>query len=343
MLRSLSPLPARLVALLGLLGCAPALGPYAGAGPSTGSPRTAQDDAAVSDGGPVLRAEGRCPVGAPNADVVLGRVEGDTLTGCDVYVAWHRVTRVGLRDDDLGRLFGRALRDALFAAEARRVGLGPTGAVDLEIERVLADALVRQEALEGMPAGSRPAAEPATPDGPSAEPGWVRVRALVLPSRPAALAALAALGEGQDFVSLVPQSIEPNARRDQGDLGMVPVEGNAAVPAAVARVVHGLAAPGDVHPVPLEVTRPVTVMVRRRARTRRVSGWWVVQLTDRAGPGEGVGRADPAGGGSRRVRDRYLQLRAAARQRWAEALGPTVREAIDPAALQLVRVRTARE
>ncbi len=291
----------------------------------------------------MVRAAGGCPVGAPNADVVLGRVEDETLTGCDVYVTWHRVTRVGLRDDDPGRLWARTLRDALFAAEARRTGLRPVGAVDLEMERVLAEALVRQEALEGLPARPPPAGETATPDGPSAEPGWVRARALVLPSRPAALAALAALGAGADFVSLVPRSIEPNARRDQGDLGMVPAEGNAAVPAAVARAVYGLAAPGDVHPVPLEVTRTVTVMVRRRARTRRVSGWWVVQLTDRAGPGEGVGRADPAGGGARRVRDRYLQLRAAARQRWAEALGPTVRAAIDPAALQLVRVRTTRE
>jgi len=279
----------------------------------------------------------------PNADVVLARLGDETLTGCDVLVAWHRATRVGLRDDDPRRLFARSLRDALFAAEARRLGLSPPGGTDLEIDRVLAEALLRQEALDALP---RPIGRPATPEANATHAtgatsaSWVRARALVFSSRAAAVSAITALSAGGDFAALLPRSIDPNARRDQGDLGMVPPEGSAQVSAAVARAAHGLAAPGDVHPVPLEIVRMVTVTVRRRPRQRRVSGWWVVQLTDRPDP---AGAMQATGTGVRRDRDRYLHLRAAARLRWAETLAPRVRAAIDAEGLQQVRVRASGE
>jgi hypothetical protein len=347
--------------LAGALGCAPALGPGGGgtAGLRGTDTRTAADAGIAVTGDAVARMSGACPVAAPNADAVIARVDGDTLTGCDVYVAWHRATRVGLREDDPTRLFARVLADALRAAEVRRGGNGRDGGVDLEIDRVLAEALLRQEALDAMPhvPSGAPSAAPTEPavDGPAADPeppqvasaatpapsAWVRARALVLPSRPAALAAIAALREGATFESLLPRSIDPNAARDHGDLGMVPPEGNGLVPGAVARAVFALTAPGEVGATPLEVSRTVTYTVRRRTRTRRVSGWWVVALVERA-DGTGAGAGTGTGAAVRRARDRYLHLRAAARLRWQEQLAPRVRAAIVPGALEQVRVR-ARE
>lgn len=338
--------------LAGALGCAPALGPGGGGTAGLGG----ADTRAMADAGPAVagdalaRASGGCPVVAPHADTVIARVDGDTITGCDVYVAWHRATRVGLREDDPARLFARLLADALRAAAVRRGGGGRDGGVDLALDRVLAEALLRQEALDAMP--QAPAAAPADPaaEGLAVDPEppqvatattpatspWVRARALVLPSRPAALAAIAALRGGATFESLLPRSIDPNAARDQGDLGMVPPEGNGLVPGAVARAVFALTAPGEVGATPLEVSRTVTYTVRRRTRTRRVSGWWVVVLVERAeGTGAGVG----SGVSARRARDRYMHLRAAARLRWQEQLAPRVRAAIVPGALEQVRVR----
>lgn len=341
--------------LAGALGCAPALGPGGGgaAGVRGADTRAVVDAGPAAAGDAVARVSGACPVAAPNADVVLARVDGDTLTGCDVYVAWHRATRVGLRDDDPTRLFARVLADALRAAEVRHGGGGRDGGVDLELDRVLAEALLRQEALDAMPHAPSAGAptEPAV-DGPAADPeppqvataatptpsAWVRARALVLPSRPAALAAIAALRGGATFESLLPRSIDPNAARDHGDLGMVPPEGNGLVPGAVARAVHALTAPGEVGAAPLEVSRTVTYTVRRRTRTRRVSGWWVVALVERA-DGTGAGAGTGTGAAVRRARDRYLHLRAAARLRWQEQLAPRVRAAIVPGALEQVRVR----
>lgn len=348
--------------LAGALGCAPALGPSGGgtAGLRGADTRTAADAGIAVTGDAVARMSGACPVAAPNADAVIARVDGDTLTGCDVYVAWHRATRVGLREDDPTRLFARVLADALRAAEVRRGGNGRDGGVDLEIDRVLAEALLRQEALDAMPhapSAGAPTGVPTEPavEGPAADPeppqvasaatpapsAWVRARALVLPSRPAALAALAALRGGATFESLLPRSIDPNAARDHGDLGMVPPEGNGLVPGVVARAVHALTAPGEVGATPLEVSRTVTYTVRRRTRTRRVSGWWVVALVERA-DGTGAGAGTGTGAAVRRARDRYLHLRAAARLRWQEQLAPRVRAAIVPGALEQVRVR-ARE
>lgn len=287
-------------------------------------------DAAVADG-TVERVRVECPVSVEGAEVVLARVGAVALTRCDLALESLHRTRNGLPAAPAAALLDAMVRDALVAsAQAARPH-------DSEIDAVLADALVREEALRAM-ARDRP-------DDARIERYYrehladlsraerVRLRALALPSERAARETIRALSEGAAFEELLTRSLDPMARRDQGDLGWVTRETEGVAPGLVSAG-FAIAHVGDVAPAPVAVTVRSTV----RRRVRAVTTWYVVELTDResavAPTLDEVRRRIE----HRLTRDRYLGLRREARERWRTALEPAVRAAIDERALSSVRV-----
>ncbi|MBL8604156.1 MAG: hypothetical protein JNK72_19675 [Myxococcales bacterium] len=302
-------------------------------GPNRGAPRAQAVSPARETELPQTRppgaAAGVCGLSAPATEVELAAVGEVVLTGCDVYVAWARETRVGRHDDDPRSVFSRVLRDALLAAEAVRVGLtdGDRRAVD----RVLAEGLVRREALESLPRGAEAEAETEANPGPAETA--LRLRALVFRTRAEATLALGALEGGAAWDDYLARSIDPLAARDQGDLGVVTASRHEGLDEAVFQAAAALTEVGAFVPRVMAVRQTVTVTVRRRPRSRVMVGFWVVQLTGRGAPEAAPPRSPRRGG-----RERYLTARSEARNRWHARLEAQVRAAIDDAALGAVNI-----
>ena len=291
---------------------------------------------ARSDGGVarVPTVDAGCPLTAPGTDAVLATVGDATITGCDVYVEWHRRTRLGWRVDDAAAILRELVDRALLASRHE-------GALPPEAQRELAEALLRHEALAAM----EPVSESALRrwmdrhDEPETAPR-ARARHLVFATRPAALAALRRLHEGGSFDEALASSIDPLRERDQGDLGYVST-GRSDLPAELVRAVFAVREVGAWADEPVRVTQTVTVQVRRRQRERRVVGWHLVQLLDLA-PSRVLSREELRRRALHRLsRERYESALDAARARWAERLRGELRGAVDARALGTVRVRPA--
>lgn len=273
-----------------------------------------------------------CPLTAPGTDAVLATVGDATITGCDVYVEWHRRTRLGWRVDDAAAILRDLVDRALIASRHE-------GPLPPEAQRELAEALLRHEALAAM----EPVSESALRrwmdrhDDPETSPR-ARARHLVFVTRPAALAALRRLREGARFDEVLASSIDPLRERDQGDLGYVST-GRSDLPAELVRAVFAVREVGAWCDAPVRVTQTVTVQVRRRQRQRRVVGWHLVQLLDLAPARVVSPEALRRRALHRLSRERYESALDAARAQWAERLRGELRGAVDARALGAVRVR----
>ena len=287
---------------------------------------------------------GQCPVAVENAGVEVARVAGVGLTVCDVAVrAWHR-TRVGLP-----ALGVRALVDELVAEEGAaalaREETGAGGLRDRAVAATLAEGLLRAEALARVtvPDEAAMARWYSAHSDDFQRPARVRARWAILRTERAARAAIAALAAGEtDFEAVLAQSIDPLRARDHGDLGELRREEvPAAVGSAAVEAAFALTEDGAVTERPVRVTITTTVVVRRRARARRVAGWAVVQRLGRreaeALPLESVRRRVL----HRMMRERYEHAREAARTRWEERVRAQVEAAIDARGLEQVRVEAA--
>lgn len=285
-------------------------------------------------------AEGRCPVPVEHPELEVARIGRVRITACDLALEWHRRTRAGLRADD-----PRALVDALVddALRATRAPMPPP--TDAEIAQVLADALVHREALARMHSVDTSDAALARHAEEHAEDfvreARVRVRALVLRTREAAAEAIAALRGGTAFVSLLPRSVDPDATRDGGDLGLLPLGGVGGVPRAVVAAAFALGADGEVAAEPIAATVRLPSADRRRHRARTAEVFYVVQRTERtetAALPEAVIRRRVA---QRLLRDRYRHARREAESELRAAVATRAREAVVPAALDAVRLEPA--
>ncbi len=296
----------------------------------------------TTDAGAVsLGWSGRCPVETARADVVVARVAGVGLTVCDVALrAWRR-TREGLPP-----MSARALVDELLAEEgaAALAREADRGGSDQAVAEALAEGLLRAEALAALttPDDAAVARWYAAHADDFQRPARVRARWLVLRTQAAALTAGAALRSGAAFEDLLGQSIDPLRARDHGDLGELRREEvPAAVGSAAVEAAFALTEDGAVTERPVRVTITTTVVVRRRARARRVAGWAVVQRLGRreaeALPLESVRRRVL----HRMMRERYEHAREAARTRWEERVRAQVEAAIDARGLEQVRVEAA--
>lgn len=280
---------------------------------------------------------GRCPVAVEGADVEVARVGRTRITVCDVALEWHRRTRAGLRADSARALVDALVRDVLLGTRAPMPA--PT---DAEIARALVDALVHREAVASMdgvdtsdPALARYADAHAEDFVREAR---VHARALVLRTREAAAEAIAALRAGAPFADLLPRSVDRDAPRDHGDLGLLPRGGAPGVPPEVVAAAFALDADGAVSPEPVAASVRVASADRRRHRARAAQLWYVVQRVERIEESpiaEDILRRRIA---QRMLRDRYRAARREAEARLRDTVAAQARAAIVPAALNAVRL-----
>jgi parvulin-like peptidyl-prolyl isomerase len=284
MLRSfLGPL-----ALLTLATCAPVTGvparaPHPSAGPSAPAP-LATDEPEVRPRPDLPRAEGvQCPVAFEDADVILARVGTVTLTACDLAVAAVRATREGRPPLPPRVLLDELVADALLADEARNRGLDGDPVTRERVRETLAAALVRHETLATMrhtlPSDEAVARyyEQRASEFTTGE--RVHLRAIVLDDLTRARETIRDAASVPFETLVAERSVAPEARRDHGDLGLVPREGTDRVPPAVAEAGFALEAPGTVHPEPIRIETTEYIGRRRRPHTR--VRWYVIQLLSR--------------------------------------------------------------
>jgi hypothetical protein len=274
------------LALFALAACAPMTGAPARASHVGATPaaRDAASPVAQRPRPDLPRVEGlACPIAFDDADVVLARVGDVTLTACDVAVAAARNIREGRPALPPREILRELVADAMLADEARARGLERDPSVARRVRETLAAGVVRAEALaaarDALPSEEDVARyyEAHRADFTISE--RVHLREVVLADEARARATLrdAAIVPFETLVA--ERSTAPEARRDQGDLGLVPREGNDRVPRAVAEAGFALAEPGAVHPEPIRVETTEYVGRRRRPRTR--VSWHVVQLLAR--------------------------------------------------------------
>ncbi len=289
------------------------------------------------------RVEVRCPVAVDDPGLVLATVGDATITACDLVIAREHRARAGLAAEDPRATLRTLVDEALLAAEA------PTRAPHIEpaVERTLADALVRAEATEAV--NQRRPTERELDRWLNEHPesrvrdARVHLRQLVFGSELEAREAIRALRAGTPFEDLLERSIDPLARRDQGDLGLLTTEGATGVLPAVVTVGFALTEAGQVADDPVEgFTRQPSSRSRRSRRGRAPSGarWHVVQLLERIAEEQIDDGAVRARAAERILRDRYATERSRVRERLATELSPRVHGAIDLSAAASVRVRS---
>lgn len=286
--------------------------------------------------------EVRCPIAVDDPGLVLATVGDTAITACDLVIAREHRARAGLTAEDPRVTLRTLVDEALLAMEA------PTRAPHIEpaVERALADALLRAEATEAVSA-RRPTERELDrwlTEHPESRVRDARVhlRQLVFGSELEAREAIRALRAGTAFEELLARSIDPLAERDQGDLGLLTVEGATGVLPAVVTVGFALTEPGQVADDPVEgFTRARSSRGRGARRGRAPSGarWHVVQLLERIAEEQIDDAAVRARASERILRDRYATERARVRERLATELSPRVHDAIDLSAAAAVRVR----
>lgn len=286
--------------------------------------------------------EVRCPIAVDDPGLVLATVGDTAITACDLVIAREHRARAGLVAEDPRATLRSLVDEALLAMEA------PTRAPHIEpaVERALADALLRAEATEAVNA-RRPTERELDrwlTEHPESRVRDARVhlRQLVFASESEAREAIRALRAGTPFEELLARSVDPLAERDQGDLGLLTVEGATGVLPAVVTVGFALTEPGQVADDPVEgFTRSRSSRGRGARRGRAPAGarWHVVQLLERIPEEQIDDAAVRARAAERILRDRYAHARAQVRERLATELSPRVHEAIDLSAAAGVRVR----
>lgn len=290
---------------------------------------------------PATALDPRCPVAVDRPDLVVARVGRIRITACEVVLEWHRRTRGGLRVDDPRALLDGLVREVMLSTRAPM----PLPQ-DAEIARALADALLRREASAAMePVDTSDAALSRYAEshrGQFIRDARLHLRALVLPTREAALSSIEALRAGTPLSALAASAADRTVRRDLGDLGMLTAEGAGAVPAGVVTAARSLVRDGEVFPEPVEVSGPTPRSRRGRRQGAGASAWWVVERVARSAdenlPEAQVRRRV----GQRLLRDRYRDALRAADERLRSEVAERARAAIVPEGLSAVRVGAPR-
>ncbi|MEZ4364659.1 MAG: hypothetical protein R2939_00015, partial [Kofleriaceae bacterium] len=181
----------------------------------------------------------------PQPDLVVARVGRTRVTVCDLALEWRRRTQAGLRVESPARLAEALVRDVLLSTRAPMPL--PT---DSDLAGTLAEALFRREAVASMPrvdlSDEALARYAEAHRGQFVRDARLHARALALPSREAAAAAIQALREGTPLSALAASSPVSELRRDQGDLGLMRDDDAAGAPAAVADAARSLTRDGEV-------------------------------------------------------------------------------------------------
>lgn len=288
----------------------------------------------VRDGGP---PDPRCPVPAENPELVVARVGRTRITACEVMLEWHRRTRAGLRADDPEVLVRGLVREVMLSTRAPM----PL-AQDAEIARTLADALLRQEAagaMEPVDTTDRALARYAEAHrGQFVRDARLHVRAVSLPTRDAALAALSSLRAGEPLAALAASAPDRTLRRDQGDLGMWTDDPSPAVPPEVVLAARALTRDGEFCAEPVLVTRSVPGSRRARRPSRTESAWWIVERVSQSAE-ENLPEAQVRRRVAQRLlRERYRDALRDADQRLRASVAEQARRAVQDDALRTLRV-----
>jgi parvulin-like peptidyl-prolyl isomerase len=222
-----------------------------------------------------------------DADVELARVDGVAITACDVALFSLTALREGSAPLSAREALARAVREATFAREAEaRPGLVDQASSD-RIDRTLADAVIRDAARRVYVAPTRAEIERyfAAHRADFDREARVHVRAIAVLHESSARALIRQLQAGAPFEHVAAEhSVLDGARRDEGDLGLVTIEGNDIVPRAVAQRAFALTEYGAIDPVPVRVEVRVQERVGRRRRVRTRVRWYVVQRLERIEP-----------------------------------------------------------
>jgi hypothetical protein len=288
----------------------------------------------VRDAGPL---DPRCPVPVENPELVVARVGRTRITACEVMLEWHRRTRAGLRADDPQTLVRGLVREVMLSTRAPM----PLPQ-DAEIARTLADALLRQEAaaaMEPVDTTDRALARYAEAHrGQFVRDARLHVRAVALPTREAALSALAAMRAGEPLAAIAASAPDRTLRRDQGDLGMWTEDPTPAVPPAVVQAARALTRDGELCAEPVQVTRTVPGSRRARRPSRTESAWWVVERIAQSAeenlPEDQVRRRVA----QRLLRERYRDALRDADVRLRASVAEPARRAVQDDALRTLRV-----
>jgi hypothetical protein len=287
----------------------------------------------------------RCPTSFEHHAVLLARVGGEPLTGCDLALDALRATREGVAPESPSAAASALVRDAVFAREATVRGLSQDPTVRARIDQTLADAVVRAQARVGFAVPDRAAIERyfAQHRADFDRAARVHVRAIAVEHEQDARSILDALrAQGARFEELaVARSVLTGARRDQGDLGLVDRDGSELVPAAVAAIAHGLEAFGALAPDPVPIQTSVTVSGsrRRRPRVRVQTRWYVVQRLERVDAEPATVESAARRIAFRLVRDGWTARVDAARASLLESARARDPVTIDPSALRRVALR----
>lgn len=325
------------------------------AAPTSSPPApTAQPEPSAAAPEPTLRASGRvrCSREFSHSNVLLARVAGRELTGCDLWLYLDAATRRGEPRPDRARALEALVAEELLAHEARAQGSERDPLVRRGVREALAAAVERDEtraSLQGHDAGSDAAVqryyEAHRDEFTFSE--RVHLRAAVFARESDARSAITALRAGLTTFDAVvrERSVAREAERDNGDLGLIPAAGNDRVSAAVSAAGFALANVGDVSDAPVRTTVSVTVRVGRRGRTRTRTEerFFVLQLLGRLPT-----RVAPLSEVTELLRARlrfraYQEARTAAREGLRTSLraGPDGAVRVDERALRTVRLAPA--
>lgn len=279
--------------------------------------------------------DARCPIPIAQPELVVARVGRTRVTACDLALEWRRRTQAGLRVESPERLAQALVRDILMSTRAPMPL--PT---DSDLAGTLAEALFRSEAAATMPrvdlsdeALSRYAE---AHRGQFIRDARLHARALALPTREAAVAAIQALRDGAPLSSLAETSPVSELRRDQGDLGLLRDDSPSGAPAAVTEAARALTRDGEVYPEPIQVQGPAPR--RRRGSRGAAARWWVVERIERVSdepmPEASIRRRVA----QRLLRDRYRDALREAETRLRESVAERARAAVIPRALDAVHL-----
>lgn len=294
------------------------------------------------------RREGRdhvevsCPLAVDDPGLVLATVGDVSITACDLAIAREHRARAGLSVEAPRVTLQTLVDEALLATEAEH--RAPT--LEPAVARALAEALVRAQATEAV--NQRRPTERELDRWLEEHPesrvrdARVHLRQLVFASELEAREAIRRLRAGTPFEELLERSIDPLAQRDQGDLGLLTVEGATGVLPGVVTAGFALTEPGQVADEPVSGAVPSRASRShgsRRGRSAPAGRWHVVQLLERI-PEERIDDAAVRARAAERIlRDRYAHARSQVRETLAAEFSPRVRAAIVAPAAATVRVR----
>lgn len=285
------------------------------------------------------RPDQRCAIPLADPELVVARVGRVRITACDLALERQRRTQAGLRADDPRALARAVVRDVLLSTRAPMPLPG-----DREIAEALSGALVRAEASANMaPVDLSDERLAEYAEGHRAlfvRDPRVHARGLALPSREAAIEAIAAIRGGAPLSSMAATATRVELRRDLGDLGLLWSGGSSQIPDAVVAAALALTRDGEVHPEPIPVELGSGRRGRRRGGASRVE-WWVVERVDRSGEEPMSDVTIRRRIAQRLIRDRYRDAVRAVEQRLRESVLERARAAVIPRALDAVRVTPA--